>query len=391
MDRLARLLAGALLLALLALATWRSGAQPGDGSNPDLPGWTFLVASSVWWLAFAGLGTPRLRNSTPLRPHTGAAVWLVALSVGWAALMTTHEAFAWVAFPLFLLWLMHLPLVAAVPAVLALTAVVGVVELAQEDGRWGGVLGPALAAAACILGAWTMTRLRQESEARARLVAELRSTREELAAAHTEAGALAERHRIARDLHDTVVQSFTSVLLLARAGGRPEEVLPRIEEVAADGLAESRRVVQTLRREPGRTLADALRRAAAGVVDPPTSFTLTGTPRELPTATEVGLLRIAQGALGNVTEHAGASQAWVELAFTPDAVRLEVRDDGRGGARVGAGPEAADAPVAPGAAPGAHRGTGLAGARDRAEDLGGSFALRSPAGRGTHLVVEVPA
>lgn len=127
------------------------------------------------------------------------------------------------------------------------------------------------------------------------------------------------------------------------------------------------------------------------MVDPPTSFTLTGTPRDLPTATEVGLLRIAQGALGNVTEHAGASQAWVELAFTPDAVRLEVRDDGRGGARVGAGPEADGAPVPPGAAPGATRGTGLAGARDRAEDLGGSFTLRSPAGRGTHVVVEVPA
>ena len=65
MDRLARLLAGALLVALLALATWRSGAQTGDGSNPDLPGWTFLVASSVWWLAFAGLLTPGCATRPP--------------------------------------------------------------------------------------------------------------------------------------------------------------------------------------------------------------------------------------------------------------------------------------------------------------------------------------
>ncbi|WP_374928005.1 sensor histidine kinase [Kytococcus sedentarius] len=379
MDRVARLLAGALLLGLLALATWRSGARPGDGSAVGLPNWTFLVASSVWWLALGGLLTRTVRDSTPLAPRLPAALWLGALSGGWAALMTTHEAFAWVAFPLFLLWLMHLPLLVAVPAVLVLTGVVGVVELAQDDGRWGGVLGPALAAAACIVGAWTMTRLRRESEARARLLAELRETREELATAHAQAGALAERHRIARDLHDTVVQSFTSVLLLTRAGGGTHEVLPRIEEVAADGLAESRRVVEALRREPGRTLADALRNAAAGVVEPPTTFSQTGTARELPTATEVGLLRIAQGALGNVTEHAGATRAWVHLTFTDDAVRLEVRDDGEGGATVGA------------VAPTTGRGTGLAGTRDRAHDLGGRFSLESPAGGGTRLVVEVPA
>lgn len=375
MERVARALAGALLLGLLALATWRA-----DGGAPS---WVLPLAAVTLGLGAAGLVAPPVRRSTPLSPTGAAAVWLVALSVAWAALMTTHEAYAWVAFGLFLLWLMHLPLRLAAPAVLLLTAVVGVVELSSTDGRWGGVLGPSLAAVACIVGAWTMTRLRQESEARAAAMEELQQTRAALAAAHAEAGALDERHRIARDLHDTVVQSFTSVLLLARSreaapGEAPDPLLARIEAVAVDGLAESRRVVEALRAEPGRTLVDALRQVADGVVSPPTQVEVRGDQRPLPTAVEVGLLRIAQGALGNVSEHAGATRATVAVTYLADQVRLEVTDDGRGGARLGQ-------------ASASGRGSGLSGARDRAHELGGSLEIFSPPGRGTRVTVEVPA
>lgn len=388
MERVTRVMAQVLMLALLALATWQSGASPRPtppDTDPALPWWTFGLAGAVWWLTLGGAFTRRVAGSTPLSPTRANLAWLVALSLGWAVLMHLHPAFAWVAFPLFVLWLMHQPLRWAVPAVAVLTALVASAELASPDGGLGGVVGPAIGGAACVLGAWTMTRVRQESETRAALVDELRDTRAALAAAHAEAGALAERHRIARDLHDTVVQSFTSVVLLTGAvpeGPDRDPLLDRIEDVARDGLAESRRVVEALRREDGRSLTDALRQAAEAVVDPPTELVVTGTECQLPTATEVGLLRIAQGALGNVTEHAGATRATVTLTFGDDHVRLVVADDGRGGARLDAPPRTDG---------GATRGTGLTGARDRAADLGGTLELHSPPRGGTRLTVEVPA
>ncbi|SNC73568.1 Signal transduction histidine kinase [Kytococcus aerolatus] len=379
MERLARALPHLLLPTLLGLGAWLAHAA-GELS----PAAVALLAATVL-LHLAGLARPRWRAATPLDPTPAAAVWLGAVSLAWSGLVLLTPAFVWAAFPLFVLWCVHCPMPVAGPA-LALTTLVAVArDLLAPGGGWGGVLGPVLVAAACGVAAWTMTRARQESEARARLVEELVATREELAAAHAAAGALGERQRIARDLHDTVVQSFTSVLLLARStqeGGGPsaaQGALPRIEEVAAAGLADSRRVVEALRREAERTLPVALARVAAAVASPPTAFTVRGTERELPTAVEVALLRIAQGALGNVTEHARATRAELVLEFLADRVRLEVRDDGVGGAR------------ALPATTGSGRGTGLVGARERAEELGGWCTLDSPPGRGTRLTVELPA
>lgn len=123
----------------------------------------------------------------------------------------------------------------------------------------------------------------------------------------------------------------------------------------------------------GGTLPDALRRLSqAPGAD--ASFGLSGTPRPLPMATEVVLLRVCQEALANVRKHACAQSAAVRLGYTPDAVRLEVSDDGTGfdPARV-------------------NGGFGLRGMRTRVAEAGGTLTVRSSPGTGTQVSAMVSA
>ena len=97
----------------------------------------------------------------------------------------------------------------------------------------------------------------------------------------------------------------------------------------------------------------------------------------MPTAVEVVLLRVTQGALANVRNHANAGHATVSLTYQPSCVRLDVADDGRG-RRV------EPAPVGDGS------GTGLASMRRRLREVGGSLDVESAPGEGTALSASVP-
>lgn len=230
-------------------------------------------------------------------------------------------------------------------------------------------------------GNW-VSRIIEQSTERAGIIDQLEATRAELAAAQHEAGRLAERQRLAVDIHDTLAQGFTSVLMLIQAAqtdldGSHSQAARHLDlaaRTARENLTEVRALVADLApaQLDGGTLPDALRRLSqAPGVD--ASFGLSGSPRPLPMATEVVLLRVCQEALANVRKHARAQSATVRLGYTPDAVWLEVSDDGAGfdPARVSGG-------------------FGLRGMRARVAEAGGTLTVRSSPGAGTQVSAMVP-
>ena len=230
-------------------------------------------------------------------------------------------------------------------------------------------------------------RIITQSGERASLIAQLEETRAELAEVSRQAGAMAERQRLAGEIHDTLAQGFSSILMLIQAAEAQLELSPATArrqlglaaQTARENLAEARTVVGGLASAQlqAGTLEDALRRITERVsaeLGLQASFTADGTSRRLSAATEVVLLRTGQEALANVRKHAAARNVAVRLCYASDRVRLEVTDDGAG----------FDPAVVNG-------GYGLRGMRARVDEAGGTIAVRSAPAKGTSVQVEVPA
>jgi DNA-binding NarL/FixJ family response regulator/two-component sensor histidine kinase len=236
---------------------------------------------------------------------------------------------------------------------------------------------------------------------------------------HEAAAVAAERLRLARELHDTIVQSLVALggqlarveaTLPPDTAGPVRQELIRAREMAALGLEEARRAIRGLRPAPleGRDLAGALSAELARIAGGAGlryDFSVSGPVVSLPAALEEGLLRIAQEALTNVRRHATATRVGVTLRFDPRGlVSLTVEDDGQGFNRrspAAGGFETVvdpDRPYGDGAAdqadsagpPVAGDSYGLLGMRERARLLGGSLRVTSGQGIGTRVVVEVP-
>ena len=230
-------------------------------------------------------------------------------------------------------------------------------------------------------------RIITQSGERASLIAQLEATRAELAQVSREAGALAERQRLAGEIHDTLAQGFSSILMLIQAVQAQLEQGPAVArdqlelaaQTARENLAEARTLVTglTSAQLQAGTLEDALRRItqrAGAELGIDASFGIEGVGRQLPAATEVVLLRTGQEALANVRKHAAAQRVALRLSYQADVVRLEIRDDGAG----------FDTAAVNG-------GHGLRGMRARADEVGGTVSVRSHPGHGTSVQVEVPA
>ena len=235
-----------------------------------------------------------------------------------------------------------------------------------------------------LLGFW-VARIIDQSKERADLIDQLEAARSDLAAAENARGALAERERVAREIHDTLAQGFTSIVMLAQgaAARLPKDAdgaaqrLGTIEEVARANLAEARALVAALSPVDldGRTFADAVRRLGERFARETGLDVRVEAPDAVAHLTrdgEVVLLRAVQEALTNVRRHAGASRVVVRLVPESGDVRLEVADDGQG------------------FSPGSAEGFGLAGMRGRAVDVGGDVDVSSAPGEGTRVVVRVP-
>ncbi|WP_067179125.1 sensor histidine kinase [Microtetraspora niveoalba] len=356
---------------------------------------TAVVAGGLLLGAFYGVGVfveSRLPDFGGRTHLVLGRVWLLAVTLGWVALALAAPSFVWLAFPLFFAYLHLLSLPAAVPGVVALTAA----AVAAASWHAGGltpaqVIGPVIGAAVATLMALVYKALYHESEQRRLLIDDLVRTREKLVRAEGDAARLAERERLAREIHDTLAQGMSSIVLLLRAarrdlGARPEMAEERMleaERAAAENLEEARNFVRALAPPALQhsSLVAALRRisgSAAARTATRVRFEVSGDPVELPPAHDLTLLRVAQGALGNVSRHSGAGNAGVTLTYLDGAVVLDVFDDGRGF-------DPARTPV-----DGPGTGYGLRVMRDRAAALGGTLTVESTPGEGTAVAVTLP-
>ncbi|MFH9008309.1 sensor histidine kinase [Streptomyces afghaniensis] len=231
-----------------------------------------------------------------------------------------------------------------------------------------------------VIGIWTI-RIIEQSQGRAELIAELDASRHEIGRLSEAHGALAERERLAREIHDTLAQGFTSLVMLIQAvEAELDHDLPEarrhlrlMDETARQNLAEARALVAggAPADLDGASLPDALGRLAARH---DAALEVTGPVRTLPAGPEVVALRACQEALANARKHAGSSvPVRVSLAYADNSLTVSVRDDGGG--------------FDPSAACG---GYGLAGLRARAVEVGGTAEVRSAPGDGTVVTVRLP-
>ncbi|MFM9371487.1 sensor histidine kinase [Streptomyces sp. Da 82-17] len=375
-----------LTAGLLALAAVRA-------TSTDAPYAAAVVTVCAGFAAVygAGLALPPVRRS-----KRRSAVWLGLLCALWLLLLVLTPDALWTAFPLFFLQLHLLPLRWGVTAVAGTTAAAVTGFVAHGAAATpGAVLGPALGAAVAIGTVLGYRALHQESERRRELIEELLATRAELAEAERAAGTLAERERLAREIHDTLAQGLSSIQLLLRAAERslPADApaLTHVREArvaAVDNLAEARRFVRALAPpdlEHGSLVGALERLCASPSGGPRVEFAVSGTPVELPTPYEVALLRVAQTALANTLRHAAAERASITLSFMDTSVALDVVDDGRGFS-----PHEEQAGRRGGADGEFGLGFGLRAMRSRAQSLGGTLSVESAPGQGTALAITLP-
>jgi len=196
---------------------------------------------------------------------------------------------------------------------------------------------------------------------------------------------VAERTRFARDIHDTLAQGFTGIMMqlnaaeqrLQRDSTEARVHIEKARELAGQSLEEARRSVSALRAGAlsNGTLLDAMEQIGRKLTSDSgvqLDTKLEGQPYALPEQCEVNLLRIAQEALTNAVRHSGTTRIGVHLAYRTGSVVLEIGDSGRG--MSGTEPS----------------GFGVDGMRERAHQIGGEIKILSDPGRGTRIVVTVP-
>ena len=356
-----------------------------------------LVAIGVLFLAWhtAGSWIPKRTDSLRLLRW-----WLIGLAVLWVVAVAITAEYIWLAF---LLWLLagHLlpgrgALVFSV-LVYAVTVVAPIVHYGQTT--YPNIFGPLIGGVFALGISRGYLELLRESEARQQLVNHLTRAQEEtarlqdeLALAQRHSGALAERTRISRDIHDTVAQGLSSIRLIAHAeqdrshDTQHTKTLAHLESVATESLADVRRIIAAL--APAELDDDGLASALQGMLQ--RLHTTTGIHTELRTDdtlpgltpdAEVALLRTAQSALGNIREHSGATMAVLTLIDATDAIRLDIIDDGVGFDPTGLETTAEHS---------SSSSYGLRFMRARLRELGGGLDIESSPGQGTALSAYLP-
>jgi signal transduction histidine kinase len=274
-------------------------------------------------------------------------------------------------------------------ASVALGAEVAVMALTGDTAN-GSIPGLILSVVPWFLVMRLVRRLLERGRESEALVEELRESR----AAHAESVALAERSRVARDMHDVLAHSLSALALqlegarlLARDRGSDPEVVDAIERahhLAAGGLTEARQAIAALRGDelPGPERLPELAQAFASSSDARCELTVDGEPRELSSEARLALYRTAQEALTNVRRHSAADRVEIALRYAGDGTTLVVQDFGPG-APVAVGPPA-------GAGTATSGGYGLTGMRERAELLGGRLSAE-PTPDGFRVELWLPA
>ncbi|MEU4033684.1 sensor histidine kinase [Streptomyces collinus] len=358
-----RLLAWAIRLVVLALLLWAAFTHKHVGV------WGALAAAAAVVLA-ALVSWAFFRTTYQHRLVPSLALMGVLLGIAVAAQATGFQG------PALVIWcgcgisaLERLPLGAALPV----TSVALASYSAFNNDVW---LTTAATVAGMALAGYV---LRLDAEARGsaqRLLAQERAAR----AAEAESAALAERTRIAREIHDVLAHSLSAQLvhleaarLLIERGADREQILERVvaaRGMARDGLAETRQALSALRGDltPLEDFLGELVSTADGA-----DVTVTGERKPLSAEASQAVRRVAQEALTNVRKHAHGAQVHLRLDYGEHQVTLDVRDSGG----------------RPGDLTAAGGGYGLLGMRERAELLGGSLDA-GPYEEGFVVTLKVP-
>jgi signal transduction histidine kinase len=380
----------ALFYAAVIVSTWLMLLD----DDRQAPVWVALLLTGILLLWHGGGLELAYRKSDVLdNPALFPFVVIIGVIVLWFALVNISPAYYFTLFGLFGQVFRHLPLRYGVIAVLILTGFIIYEQLAGAGATFS-LTDPTIwvflltALGAIVLGVW-ITAIIGQSMRRRQLIEQLEATQAELAAAERRAGILEERQRLARDIHDTLAQGFTSIVMHLEAADQslPDDLetlqkhLDRARETARTSLEQARRVVHALRPHSldRRSLPDAIERTAlrwqeeTGI---PLTTTTTGDPIPLHPDIEVTLLRATQEALANIRKHARATAVQLTLSYIDDVVVLDVQDNGVAFAGAAASPLSG--------------GYGLQAMRERAEQCGGSVTVESEPGEGTTVVVSIP-
>lgn len=324
----------------------------------------------------------RQTRPTPVLLSVVVGLWVIAV---WASPIAVAAVPA-----LYPLAFAALPLRVALVATSVITAIPLALMLLQQ-----GIHTPDLAVAvaltvvglvtAPIIGIEIVTGMKQRKRLAA-VVEELAASRAESARLSREAGTAAERERLAREIHDTLAQGFTSIVALAQAvepeldtdAAAAKRHLELIRTTARENLAEARAMVAELSPTAldDGTLTAAIQRQCDRLATELSIPVSVRTDDDLPAlgmAADVVFLRAAQEALANIRKHARASAVSVALSSSHGSVRLSVTDNGIG----------VDG--------GRSEGFGLRGMRARVKQVGGTMTVASTPGGGTTVTVEVPA
>ena len=353
---------------------------------------SLAVLNLVLLSLFAGL---YFVGSYYLERMTGVwkLAWLIALTVVWIADILVASAGIYLLFVLFFLYLRVLGMVWGSISVIFGTAVSVGIQIPQGL-TFGGVMGPVVSALVTVAIFYAFSRLHEINTERTALIRELMETREQLAETERAAGVAGERQRIAHEIHDTLAQGLSSIQMLLHAANRDldgdinvdkaRERIGLARQTAADNLQEARAMIAAL--QPAAlsqtSLVGALDRMAQGfaaAADLNIEVEADGEVTQLPMKLEAVLLRIAQGAVGNVAKHAQATRARITVSYSDDAVRVDIVDNG-----VGFDVKAVES------RPAGLGHIGLAAMKRRAEEVSGEVVIESSPGNGTAVSVSVP-
>lgn len=388
--------AGLLLIGVLRVVVGIRSAYGGEWLVVSLS--VFLACiyalGTVWEARFA-------QGQTGRNPRRYALPWLGAVTLVWAVMTLASPDFSWVAFPLFFIYLVVLPTGPAIASIVALTAVVIAAQFLHApsgDFHLAMAIGPSLGAAFAVVVGFTYRAIYRDNQRHQRTIRQLEAARLELAEQEREVGRAAERERLAREIHDTLAQGLSSIVLMTRAArhelenqhpSNARERIDLIEETAAENMAEARRFVRNLSSPAlDSDLLTALRevctrtaeRAHAEGQDLQCRFRTEGELPDLPLHHRAVLLRAAQSLLGNVVAHARAHTAVLTLQVWPDAVSLDVVDDG-----IGFTNDHGAQPARQG-----DRSYGLAKLAARARELNGTATIETAPGKGAAVNIRLP-
>lgn len=327
--------------------------------------WPVVAAVAAFAAAYL-IGTVH-QNRGGAYTQGQAAVWLTVVIVLWVVLGALSPEFVWLEFPLVMIACFILPSRWGLLVTAGLFAYTLTITVPQSGA--GGFIGPTIGTLLAIGIVHAYQALRAEAEHYRQVAADLQAAQLELAAAEHAAGVAEERSRLSREVHDTMAQGLSSIVLLGRALDKElaridappsaRDTLTTIRDTASDNLTEARRFVAGNAggaREPLTARVEQLARSAEArqrALGAPLTVWVHAVDLPEPAAGVVE--RVVREGLSNVVRHAGASEAVVTIDKLGSHATVDIYDNGRGIT----GPE----------------GFGLQGLRARVQEAGGELTV----------------